>query len=106
MEHQKINLLQSVPVLPAGLGIIFRQPARTDDRVLVPLRALLDGDLAHSSSWDDLAVRLRAKGFALIDLGHGADLVDLARGERLCSGQELGFGYDRLMQRLGADLRA
>ncbi len=78
-----------------------KTPVRADERLVAPLRALLADDFAYAGGWEDLAQRLRRKGFALREAGGGLVLHRLADEARLCKGSELGYGYAALMRRFG-----
>ncbi|MHA7850684.1 hypothetical protein [Roseovarius sp.] len=79
-----------------------RPPIRADERLVAPLRARLEDDLAHAAGWEDLQARLQAKGYVLRASGGGLALHDWPGDRRICKASELGFSYARLMRRFGA----
>ena len=79
--------------------VAAKTPVRADERLVVPLRALLADDFAFALSWADLAKRLAAKGYALAEAGGGLVLIDCKTGERQCKGSELGYGYSQLLRK-------
>lgn len=76
--------------------------ARTDERLVAPLRALLADDLAYSTGWTDLQARLGRKGYTLREAGGGLILCRHPSGNRLCKASELGYSYSALMRRFDA----
>lgn len=70
-------------------------PDMSRSRRFGPLRALLRDDLDDSCDWRDLAERLGAKGYQLIEDGEALFLHRLS-GERVCSAADLGTSFDRL----------
>ncbi|MGR3805926.1 hypothetical protein [Marinibacterium profundimaris] len=79
-----------------------RPPDRADEQLVAPLRARLAPDLSEAPTWQDLHVRLRDKGFELREAGGGLALHAFPDGRRICKASDLGFGYSRLMRRIGA----
>ena len=78
-----------------------KTPNRADERLLAPLRALLAADFGEARSWDDLATRLKAKGYCLREAGGGLALHSFPDGQRLCKASELGHAYRTLMRLFG-----
>ena len=68
-------------------------------RLLAGLRAKLAEDFASARNWTDLTLRLKAKGFALVEAGSGLALHSRPGNERLCNASELGHGYSSLIRR-------
>lgn len=79
-----------------------KTPIRADERLVAPLRALLADDFAYARDWADLQSRLRAKGYRLAEAGGGLILTTHPKGERLCKGSELGYGYSALLRKFNA----
>lgn len=79
-----------------------KPPVSADERLIAPLRARLAADLAEALCWDDLDMRLKAKGYVLREAGGGLALHSHQSGERVCKASELGFSYSRLMRRFRA----
>lgn len=75
--------------------------ARTDERLLAPLRVLLAADLAMARGWQDLNARLAGKGFELREAGGGLAVFSRPGGRRQCKASELGQSYADLMRRFG-----
>lgn len=78
-----------------------KKAVRPDERLVAPLRALLADDFAYAQGWDDLARRLSAKGFALVEAGGGLALHRAPDGPKLCKASDLGYSHARLAQRFG-----
>ena len=81
-----------------------KKAVRTDERLVAPLRALLASDFAQAETWEDLHLRLRAKGYTLVEAGAGLALCDAQSGQRVCKASDLGNSYGRLMQRFGCTM--
>ena len=79
-----------------------RKAVRPDERLIAPLRALLAADFAYARGWDDLAQRLQAKGYALLECGPGLILADATTDEKLCKASDLGYSLARLTGCFGA----
>jgi hypothetical protein len=78
-----------------------RKAVRPDERLIAPLRVLLADDFAYARDWDDLAQRLRAKGYAVLECGPGLILADAVTEEKLCKASDLGYSLARLTGRFG-----
>jgi hypothetical protein len=82
-----------------------RQRAKTavrpDERLVAPLRALLADDLAYARGWEDLAGRLKRKGYRLQEAGGGL-VLERIDGTRMCKASDLGYSYSRLLRRFDA----
>lgn len=76
-----------------------RSPNRASEELVAPLRARLAGDFAEALSWEELEMRLKAKGFKLRESGGGLALHGYPSGDRVCKASELGFSYARLLER-------
>lgn len=83
-------------------GRAAKTPARADEQLLAPLRALLASDIAAASGWAELQNRLKAKGYAFREAGGGLALHSFPEGVRLCKASELGASYSALMRRFNA----
>lgn len=81
---------------------LSKTPARADETLLAPLRALLASDMAVARTWHDLQNRLKSKGCALREAGGGLALHSHPDGTRLCKASELGASYATLMRRFNA----
>lgn len=79
-----------------------KTPARADEQLLAPLRALLAAEIAEAAGWGDLQARLKARGYAFREAGGGLALHSFPEGTRLCKASELGASYSTLMRRFNA----
>ena len=71
------------------------------DRTIERLKDRLLPDFTQARSWPDLSKRLKTKGYCLVAAGGGLALHSRDTGRRVCKSSELGFGYSRLMKRMG-----
>ncbi|MEM6713263.1 MAG: hypothetical protein AAF590_13420 [Pseudomonadota bacterium] len=83
-------------------GKLARPPVRAEEQLVAPLRARLADDLAYARSWEELDLRLKAKGYKLVAAGGGLALHQRSTGRRMCKASELGFSYSKLASRIGA----
>ncbi|MEM9129371.1 MAG: hypothetical protein AAGA97_06600 [Pseudomonadota bacterium] len=75
---------------------------QTDKQLLANLTDLLSHEFNQAGNWEDLAERLKNKGFILRALGREIALCKWPSGTRICSANDLGFSYTQLLRRMGS----
>ncbi|MEL7279647.1 MAG: hypothetical protein AAFY35_02105 [Pseudomonadota bacterium] len=73
----------------------------SEEHLIEGLKSRLLPDFLNATTWPDLKARLRQRGFCLVASGGGLALHDRDSGRRICKASQLGFGYSKLMKKIG-----
>lgn len=73
-----------------------------EERSVEGLKSRLMPDFMASRTWPDLKTRLKNRGYCLVASSGGLALHDRETGKRICKSSEIGFGYSKLIRKMGA----